>query len=49
MLGIMAHIIFDRSIIDMSQRCDMSRSGLVYLKANSTPYHMENHIDLGEF
>ena len=36
MLAMMPHIIFDRSIIDTSQRSDMSRRGLVNLKANST-------------
>ena len=36
MLGMRPRIIFDRSIIDTSQRCDTLRSGLVNLKANST-------------
>ena len=36
MLGMRPRIIFDRSIIDTSQSCDTSRSGLVNLKANST-------------
>ena len=36
------HVIFDRSIIDTSQRCDTSRSGLVNLKANSTLFKQKS-------
>ena len=36
-------ISFDTSIIDTSW------NGLVNLKVNRNSYHIENHIDLGEF